>query len=200
MSADAVRREILRAAAVRMARDAFAEVHYDDIARDVGLEPGEARSLFGDKAEIANAILDHERASMRTAMAEIIGQSISPLHKIIQAFESVGENCERDILVRAGVRLATESRQYFPHRRLDPFETWQAFVRSQLMHARGDGTLRDVDIEDTVWVLVSAGMGAKALIALHDSWQKAGDRMADTARTLVRLITTSRDNEAVLNS
>lgn len=179
-----------------MARDAFAEVHYDDIARDVGLEPGEARSLFADKAEIANAILDHERASMRTAMAEIIGQSISPLHKIIQAFESVGENCERDILVRAGVRLATESRQYFPHRRLDPFETWRAFVTSQLMHARGDGLLRNIDIEDTVWVLVAAGMGAKDLIAMRGAWENAGTRMADTARTVVSLIAASRNTDS----
>lgn len=191
-----MRQQILRAAAVRLARDAYADVRYDYIVRDAGLEMWEAQLLFADTAEIANAILDHERASMRTAIAGIIGQSISPLHKIIRAFEAVGENCERDILVRAGVRLAAESRQYFPHRRLDPFETWRAFVRSQLMHARGDGRLRDVDIEDTVWVLVAAGMGAKDLIALHGSWENAGVRMANTARTLVHLIATSSSSES----
>lgn len=196
MSADTVRQEFIRAAAARLVRDPFAEVRYDDIVRDAGLEMSDARSLFADKAEIANAILDHERASMRTTMAEIIGQAISPLQKIIRAFEAVGENCERDILVRAGVRLATESRQYFPHRRLDPFETWREFVRSQLVHARGGGTLRDIDIEDTVWVLVAAGMGAKDLIAMQGSWENAGTRMADIARTVVSLIATSRNSES----
>lgn len=197
MKSDSGRQAILRAAAVQLARDSFVGVRYEDIVQDAGIGLSEAHAVFADTADIANAILDHERASMRTAMAEIISQPISPLQKIVRAFEAVGENCAHDMLVRAGVRLAAESRQYFPHRRLDPFETWRGFVRSQLMHARGDGTLRNVDIEDTVWVLVAAGMGAKDLIAFNGSWGEAGAQMAATARTLVNLITVTPSRESI---
>lgn len=185
------RQALIDAGAARLAEEAFAAVRFEDIARDAGIEEQAARGVFRSKTELASAILDHERLSMRTAMAEVVTQDAPPLEKLVQAFGRVGQNCADDVVVRAGVRLAAESRRYFPERRLDPFETWRAFVTAQLVHARCDGTLRDgIDTDDAVWLFVSAGIGAKDLIGFHDSWDRAGTQMAGTARTLVRMVST----------
>lgn len=200
MSGGDERQRLLQAGAARLATEAFAAVRFEDVARDAGLDLQLVRAIFPRKTDLAGAILDHERASMRSTMEEIVGRDLPPLEKVVRAFERVGQNCHEDLLVRAGVRLASESRRHFPERRLDPFETWRAFITAQLLHARGEGVLRDINIRGAVWVLVSAGIGTKNLIAFHDSWDSAADQMAATARTIVCLISdpTAQSTEMTL--
>ncbi len=182
------RERLLTAGAKRLAVEPLASVRFANIAADAGVEVQQARVVFPSKVALAGAILDHERASMRAAIRDVTGASIPPLDKIVRAFEVVGSNLARDILVRAGVRLASESRHQFPERRLDPFQTWGSFVTAQLSEARAAGDLRDVEIDAAARLYVSAGMGTKDLIAFHDSWSSAKTQMGASARTISRLI------------
>lgn len=180
---------LLLAAAVRLADEPLALVTLEDVARDAHMSLATVLASYGSTIEVGRSILDHERASMRTAMVEVERQRVTPLQKIVLAFEAVGQNLASDIVVRAGVRIAAESKRFFPERRLDPFETWRAFITRQLTLSGQRGGLRSgVDVESTAWLMVSAGMGAKDLIAFQNSWSTAATQMGATARTAVTLI------------
>jgi len=195
-SADPSHGELLRTAARRFADEAFAAVNMDDIATDAGVSPSALRATFPTKRHAGNAVLDYERASMRSAMTEVLAGQEKPLGRIVNAFEAVGRNLATDIVIRAGVRIAAESRSYFPERRLDPFETWRAFIAGQLADAKAMGTTKEIDVDAVTWLLVTAGIGAKELISFRDTWDRAERQMGDTARSLVTLITVTEKKSA----
>lgn len=142
---------------------------------------------FPTMRALATAILDHERASMR-AIQERVSALPEPSNRVIRAFRLVGENLASDIVVRAGVRIAGESREFFPERRLDPFKTWEAFVRAQLEAECAAGRSLTCDVERATWLIVAAGMGAKDLVAFHGKWESAAEILERTAEDMLGLI------------
>lgn len=186
---DDVRERILRVAAARLSRVPFMTVSLDDVSEDAGLPAASVRELFTDMHGIGSAILDHERSSMRVVQKRLSQQNSDPLDSLVLAFRLVGENLAGDIIVRAGVRMAAESRDFFPERQLDPFRTWEAFVAQHLTLAQEQGLLRaDLDLPSSTWIMVAAGMGAKDLIAFHNSWRQAAAKLESTMRSLVKLV------------
>lgn len=164
----------------------FASVSMADVAEAARVSMSELESRFPDMTSIGDAVLDRERFSMRQVMDQLRAEPLTSSQKLIRAFEGVGANLRFDPVVRAGVRIAAESRDYFPHRRLDPFATWQAFVVDLLESATTAGELRiSAELDEAARVLVAAGMGTKDLIAFHGTWETAPAQMASTARIIV---------------
>ncbi|MFK4762060.1 hypothetical protein ACI3KS_14080 [Microbacterium sp. ZW T5_45] len=189
ISRDGARAAILRAAGDRLAREPFSSVTLDLIAGDARLPSTDVRGMFRDMYEVGSAVLDHERASMHVVQERSSGGTDNPLERLALAFRLVGENLANDIVVRAGVRIAAESRDYFPERRLDPFHTWETFVAAHLTQAYDRGLLRtDLNLSSTTWILVAAGMGTKDLLAFHGAWSDAAERLESTARHILTLI------------
>lgn len=177
---------LLRIAGEELARRPFAAVSLADLADAAGVSATEIERYFSDMTSVGDAILDRERSSMRDIMARLHVDTARPSQKLVRAFELVGMNLRRDPVVRAGVRIAAESRDDFPHRRLDPFATWQTFVVELLEAAVSAGELHvSAGLDQAARVLVAAGMGTKDLIAFHGSWETAPAQMASTARVIV---------------
>ncbi len=194
-SPDSQRAVVALVAASRLARAPFAVVTFEDITADAGLPQEYVQTLFADMHDVGAAILDHERASMRAVQERVSRDGSDALEQLVLAFRLVGENLASDVVVRAGVRLAAESREHFPERRLDPFRTWESFVTAQLTRARDAGLLKErVDIADTVWIVVAAGMGTKDLVAFQGAWDQAPTRLEAVVRSIVSLIRTSAVN------
>lgn len=189
--AEPPRAVLLHVAASRLARAPLASVAIEDIALEAGLSLAVVQGMFPDMHELGAAVLDHERTSMRAVQERTSRYTSDPLEQLVLAFRLVGENLANDVVVRAGVRIAGESREHFPERRLDPFRTWEAFVTTQLVRAHSAGLLKaDIDIASTVWIVVAAGMGTKDLIAFHDAWAQAPKRLEAVVRNIVSLIRT----------
>lgn len=189
---DSPRTVVAHVAASRLARAPFAGVTIEDVAADAGLPLPYVRTLFADMHDIGAVVLDHERASMRAVQERVSRDASDALEQLVLSFRLVGENLANDVVVRAGVRLASESREHFPERRLDPFRTWEAFVTAQLTRARDAGLLKKrVDIADMVWIVVAAGMGTKDLVAFQGAWDQAPARLEAVVRNVVSLIRTS---------
>jgi AcrR family transcriptional regulator len=192
VSRDSRRAVVVLVAASRLARVPFAAVTFEDIAAESGLPQDYVQALFDDMHDVGAAILDHERTSMRAVQERVARDASDALEQLVLAFRLVGENLASDAVVRAGVRLAAESREHFPERRLDPFRTWEAFVTAQLTRARDAGLLKEsVDIANTVWIVVAAGIGTKDLVAFQDAWDQAPVRLEAVVRNIVSLVRTS---------
>lgn len=179
--------QILLAAGRLLAERPFAASQLFDVASAAGLSLDVVRSLFPRMTDLGNAILDHERASMHLVQRRVSAIA-RPSERVIAAFRLVGENLADDVLVRAGVRIAGESRAMFPSRRLDPFKTWETFIRTQLEAERASGARLAIDIEQATRLLVAAGMGAKELVAFSGDWRAAPAALETTASDLLNLI------------
>ena len=83
-----------------------------------------------------------------------------------------------NVLVRAGMRLAAESRTEFPERRIDPYATWHALLTGALAEAAAAGELRPgTNIDEVAWTLVAVGFGTKDLVGFHGRWEEIGPRL-----------------------
>lgn len=179
------------------AAELFSSVRYEDaslerIAQIAGVEPAELITVFPTLHAAGAAVLTAEGNSMREAMATARDMSSNPLEILARTFQLIGTNMAELKVVRAGMRLADEARQHFPERRIDPYRTWHAFVSGELEAARNQGLLRnDIDIDSVTWLIVSAGMGTKDLVAFRDAWAEIAVRLSATLSTVLQLVQTT---------
>ncbi|MBF0816244.1 hypothetical protein [Microbacterium paludicola] len=181
------RMAVLTAGADLLARHPLNSVQLSDVAKAADVTLEEVANDYPSIRRLAADVLDHERASMRDVQrrAEL---EHSPVRRIVAAFRLVGENLAADIVVRAGVRIASESREQFPDRRIDPFQTWQSFVRGQLEEELAAGRRLAIGIERGTWLIVASGMGTKDLIAFSGDWDSAPEMLAQTASDILELV------------
>ncbi len=162
------------------------------LARQTGVPIATLVQTFPDLHALGAAVLDHERNSMHAVMLAVARDE--PIGRLTKAFQLVGQNLAGDIVVRAGVRIASESRELFPERRLDPFQTWSTFVSATLAEAKHQGTIApDLDIELATEVVVNAGIGTKEAISFDNDWEHAPERMHRVATTVLTLLCSRRN-------
>ncbi len=181
--------DLLSAGATLLAEKPLVEVDLPGVASVAGVTVQQLRRVYPSVADLSVDVLDHERASMRAAIQALLESDASSLQKVVDAFEMVGRNCANDIVVRAGVRLAAESRHHFPDRALNPFETWHRFVVGQLLQARHEGSVAcELDIDSVASVIVMAGLGTRDQIQTRGSWSDAAAEMRQTGQVIVQLV------------
>jgi len=187
---DELRLSILEAAAVILIDNTYAGVSFGRIAEGAGLEPEALAAVFPSMRDIASAILDEEGRSMRQAQrASAFLAKDNPLDALRVTFHAVGLNIETQPMVRAGIRIAAESHEMFPERRIDPYRTWEEFVTGRLGLALERGMLKPgVDIPATSWLLVSAGLGTKELMRFQNTWDQITKRLDATVDCVLGLI------------
>lgn len=183
------RREILAAAASLFVTTPLADVTLEDVARVLRAPVRDLGRHFGTVREIGAAILDAEGDSMREAQRVGAAAGSDPLAILQATFRAVAVNISSRPIVRAGIRIAQESRHLYPERRIDPFRTWKAFVVGQLELAKSKGLLRPgVECESAAWLIVSSGIGTKELVAFTGRWDELPGLMADTIGQIVALL------------
>lgn len=185
---------VLRAGAAYLATQPFAGASLEALSRTSGIPLDEITRGFPTLHHLGTAILDHERKAILAVQARVKARSVEgPMVVLEAAFRSVGALLAKDVLVRAGVRLATEAREQFPERRLDPYAVWERFVHDLLGEAQASGALRaGVDVAGVSRLIVAAGMGTKDRLALHDRWEDAADELGHMTTTFAGLIVADR--------
>lgn len=180
---------IIEAASRLLSSRPFAEVTLQLVAELAGLRHDDIEAAFESMREIGIAILEAEGASMRLAQKMAYQQTTHPIEVLRLTFHNVGENIASKPIVRAGMRIAAESRGYFPERAIDPFRTWRNFIHRQLSLAETMGLLKPhIDIDAITWLLVSAGIGSKELVSFRDAWDEIGHRLESVLDAVLKLI------------
>lgn len=180
---------VVEAASRLLASRPFAEVTLQLVAEVAGLRHDDVESAFASMREIGIAILEAEGTSMRLAQKAAYQQTTHPVEVLRLTFQYVGENMASKPVVRAGMRIASESRGHFPERAIDPFRTWRNFIHSQLSLAETMGLLKPhINIEAITWLLVSAGLGSKELVSFRDAWDEIGHRLESVLDAVLHLI------------
>lgn len=185
---DPLRVMLIGAAAEILEARSYDAVTLQNIASKAGVDVSLVISEFSSMHELGSAILDAESATMHTAQRTAAGESDDPSVVLARTLQLVGESIASSPVVRAGMRLAVESRHHFPERKIDPYRTWHGFVSGQLDRAQERGQIRnDIDIDALTWLLVTAGMGTKDLLAFRNSWEETPSRLTAIVDLLLHL-------------
>lgn len=183
-----LRLRLIGAAAEILEAQRYDTVTLQNIADAAGVDVMLVTSEFSSMHQVGSAILDAESASMRTAQRIAAAKSDDPSVVLLHTLQLVGENIASNPVVRAGMRLAAESRDHFPERNIDPYRTWHGFVSGQLDRAHEQGQIRsDVDINALTWLLVTAGMGTKDILAFRNAWGETPSRLTAIVNMLLDL-------------
>lgn len=194
----APRGRIMRASAEILERRPYETVTLLEVAEVARLDAADVGDYFESMHELGSAILTHEGDSMRTAQRRAHGDAQDALDGLRLAFRYVGENLANDSIVRAGIRIASESHHCFPERNINPFRTWRGFIATVFDDARADGSIQhDASVDDAAWLLTAAGLGTKDLLSFTQDWREAPELLERVANQVIRVLRTqpTRDHE-----
>lgn len=143
--ARATRERIVRGAAETFDRDGFASSSLADIAAASGVTKGALYFHFASKDDIAAAVIEAEHAIASASARVTIAETASPLECAVILSADLARRLQSDPIVRAGIRLTTESSSSEISVR-EPYEDWLETFETVARAAVAAGELRpDVD-------------------------------------------------------
>ncbi|MFH5877761.1 TetR family transcriptional regulator [Arthrobacter sp. NA-172] len=177
----ATRNEILRVAAEVFARKGFEQTRMDDIIREVGLTKGAIYFHFSSKAQLAQAVVDEQKAHWLSRVQEEILSKNNPIEEL----RGLGEFMVRTVLSDSSawgvVHLANQLASVKEHPGgPSPLAAWVELVAGILQRGRASGVLTFSGApSDTATVIVAAFDGLKSVTdALDPQDLKAFERRA----------------------
>lgn len=160
-----------------------------ELANSAKISEADILRYYTDIHDLSSAILDYERDAMRKIQDRLDDANIAGLSKIVKAFSATGLAISEDPIIQAAVRMASESRFFFPERKLNPFDTWKEFVETSLIEAEQDHSLtKSIPILEARDLVVSSGVGIKNYIVIHECWgdaERLFDRIANNFTVLL---------------
>ncbi|GAA3394551.1 TetR/AcrR family transcriptional regulator [Streptomyces roseoviridis] len=158
---------LVRSAAVEFDRDGYAGTSLSRISKAAGVSIGAVTFHFASKAELAEAVREEGRAVTRAALKRVTAERTSALSAVVDFTFELARLMEREVLVRASIRLARELPESTSWSGI-----WLPTVRELLDEADRAGQLRDGAPPEDVTTLVEylaggaersvrCGLGAK---------------------------------------
>lgn len=178
------RETILRAAAEVFDECGFSGASISKIMQQAGVTQGAMYFHFKSKRSLAQAVMVNQGD-----YAELpVGEDGGGLQGLIDMTFHLARELQRNVLFRAGVRLAVEQGE-FGMRDATPYQLWVDQFHELLVKARADGDLlEDVDEQEFAHVLVGAYSGTQLFSQISAGRADLPERIASLWRYLLRAI------------
>lgn len=174
-----------RARIVSAASECFSENGYRatriaDILERAHCTAGAFLFHFPAKADIANEVIDQQhRMVMQAAVSVSEANSDSGIEDIVVVSAKLAHLIAESAVVRAGLRLSTESLEELGVSTGKPYLEWVVHCTRLLEKARGAGEISaDIEIRDLAEVIVSAFTGTQYLSAAVSGSADLPERLA----------------------
>ncbi|OBG58605.1 TetR family transcriptional regulator [Mycobacterium sp. E1715] len=167
-SADATRRQIIRAASQQFARRPYHEVGLDDILAEAGLTKGALYFHFTSKHALALAMIDEQTAAVPLALHGLQTRGLSGLETLIDFSFLVAVQDLKSDLFRAALNLVeTVGQSEARHQNL--FGQWIKALAAIVEQAIAEGDIDDdCAPEDLARMMLSAHMGLRKTSSLDE--------------------------------
>jgi TetR/AcrR family transcriptional repressor of uid operon len=160
------RESLVNAAAEVFGRQGYRATTLRDITKEAAVTQGALYFHFDSKRDLAEEVIRRQHALSSEAGASFLGSSESGLASIVGLSGKLAAQILTDPVVRAGLRLSTESADELAGAAAAPYRDWIDACRALLERAATSGETRDeLDLEAAAELVISAFTGTQFVSA-----------------------------------
>jgi AcrR family transcriptional regulator len=195
------RERIVAAAAEIFSKMSFAEASMSDIIKLAAVTQGSVYFHFDSKMDLAKEIVHRQHLiSMELGKNRLESQRPAIDSMVDLSFDLARSLLSQPIM-RAGLRLSTESLAVFDQPIEKPYLDWMEFCTTLLERAADEGELiADQDIESISFVIISSFTGAHVFAAALGELDTLESRLSSMWRLLLPSIVTDKAKTPILSA
>lgn len=157
---------LVNAAAVVFGRQGYRATTLRDITREAAVTQGALYFHFDSKQELAEEIIRRQHAMSSGAGASFLASTESGLTSIVRLSGELAAQILTEPVVRAGLRLSTESADDLAGAAAAPYRDWIGACRILLERAAAVGETREgLDLDAAAELVISSFTGAQFVSA-----------------------------------
>ncbi len=173
----------------------FARKHYDtarlkDISDEAGISLGSLYFHFGNKDDVARAVLEQQQDRMTEVLTATLTRPGTSLDRLCGLMEGLGNLIANDTLVQAGIRLVSSLPEGLAEVGRSPYSEWVKIADALLREGVKDGSIRsDVDLAAAATFINEVFVGAQVLSGIESAWSSLPGRIRLTQAFVRQLLT-----------
>lgn len=179
---------------VKSASEVFASTNYHvatmaELARAAGVTQGALYFHFASKRELALEIVRRQHAQSIAAGAMFLRSEVSGIEAMVRLSGLLAAQIQASSVVRAGLRLSTESASALGGDVRAPFADWRAAAEALIARAREAGDVTD-GLTDSVAAgfVVGSFTGTQLLSGSRSSWTDLQARLEEMWTVLIPVL------------
>ncbi|MGK9148989.1 TetR/AcrR family transcriptional regulator [Plantibacter flavus] len=190
----ATRSALLEAAGRVFSKRSFAEARLRDISTEAGISQGSLYFHFGNKDDIAEAVLAAQQERMAGPLQEVLESDLSGLDKILALSDGLSAIMATDTIVQGGIKLATQPGTGFEASAREPYFEWIQTAKMLITLGIEDGSISPtVDADSAAEFVNQLFVGVQVLSELDDVWKSMPGRMKAAQPFIVAVLAPHRD-------
>lgn len=183
------RANLLEGAARVFSRLTYAEARLKDVADESGISPGSMYFHFGNKVDLAQAVLQVQQERMTAALTEVLQRNGSGLDSLLAVTDQLGRLIASDVVVQAGIKLGMQPGTGLEADAKGPYFEWIEIAASLIRSGIEDGSIpRTVDAVAAAEYVNVVFVGAQVLSEFEDSWASLPDRLGRMRPHLIEVL------------
>ncbi|PXA79706.1 MULTISPECIES: TetR/AcrR family transcriptional regulator [Auritidibacter] len=176
------REALLEGAARVFTKLNYAEARLKDIAAESGMSEGTIYFHFGNKADIAAAVIRAQQDRMTAVLTDVLGGPDAGIDKVLLLIQRLAVLISADSVVQGGISLAGQLDPGVVNVASEPFFEWIRITKTLIQDGIEDGSITDdIDVDEAAEFVNSLFVGAQTLSKMADSWASLpvrADRLA----------------------
>lgn len=181
---------LLVAAGQVFSRLAYSDARLKDIAEAADISQGALYFHFGNKEDVAQAVLEAQQERMRAVLDDVTGRDGTALDRMLMLFDGLGQLVSSDELVQAGIRLSMQPGTGLDAHASAPYKNWVAVASAIIREGIADGSISpDLDADASAELVNEVFVGAQTLAGIEDRWASLPRRVA-AARSAIEMLLT----------
>ncbi|WP_170285761.1 TetR/AcrR family transcriptional regulator [Microbacterium rhizomatis] len=171
------RAELLDGAARVFSRLTYAEARLKDVADESGISAGSMYFHFGNKVDLAQAILQVQQERMTAALTEVLEQELTGLDALLAIADRLSQLIASDITVQAGIKLGLQPGTGLDADANGPYFEWIRITESLIRQGGEDGSIKpELDAAAAAEYVNVVFVGAQLLSEIEDTWASFPER------------------------
>jgi AcrR family transcriptional regulator len=184
--AEATREQIVRAAGVVFSGKDYERVTIGDVLAEADVSRDALDAHFASKKDVALEVIARQHQLFIDTGRSLLAEDVRGVPAMIMLSRELALHITTDPLVRAGLRLSTESADVFVETASGPYDDWIRTCEVFIRRAAHEGDITtDYDPERLAAFVIATFTGVQSLSLARTQWADLLDRLEEMWRFLL---------------